>query len=432
MAGRRIQNIRKIIPAAAGTTGLAVPACAAVCPKGIGDCPYPGRCFLYVDSNGDSICDYGSSDSVSGASDADPVTAVNSSGTDSAGEQGGSSVTDTVQSTVSPAGGTESSSDSGLSPLFLTATGLIIAGVLVLAAWFVMRHLRKENPVLYSRIFLYAGVVPLFLAVLIILNDPESFAISGSFADLTERYSGIAYMFGGALVMAGLWFKNAVSREMIISVLILTVAAGFLLVLPIAPDGFYTVISGLTTLQFAGIGFAGLVLLVCLSLIFGRVFCAHMCPAGAVQELLSRLPLPKFEIRDRRIPNAVRMVAFVVLVAGALLSINTFEHIGVSHFFAMIFSAAAVVFVSILVVSLFVYRPFCTFLCPYGLVFSVASRFGKFGLKRTDNCIDCGKCEKICPTGEAGRNDLKTECYLCGRCIDVCPKDSAIVFGKRE
>lgn len=423
MSGKKA---RRLIPAAAGAASLAVPACAAVCPKGIGDCPYPGRCFLYVDSNGDSICDYTSSDSVSGASDADPVTVNNSSGADSSGRHRGGSVTDTVQST-----GTDNPSDSGWNPLLLTASGFIIAGVLILFAYFILRYLRKNNPMLYSRVFLYAGVVPLLLAVLIILNDPESFGISGSFAGLAERYSGIVYMFGGALVMAGLWVKNAVSREMLISVLVLTSAAGFLLVLPIAPDGFYTVVTGLTTLQFAGLGLVGLVLLVCLSLIFGRVFCAHMCPAGAVQELLSRLPLPKLNISDRRIPNAVRMIAFVCLVAGVLLSINAFEYIGVSHFFAMIFSAAAVVFAAIVVISLFVYRPFCTFLCPYGLVFSIASRYGKFGLRRTENCIDCGKCEKVCPTREAGRDDRKVECYLCGRCIEVCPKDSAIVFERR-
>ncbi|WP_048152370.1 4Fe-4S binding protein [Methanolacinia paynteri] len=429
MAGKRI---RRIIPAAAGAASLAVPACAAVCPKGIGDCPYPGRCFLYVDSNGDSICDYTPGDTSQAATDADPVTVTNSSATDSGNRHRGGSVADTVQSTVSPSGGTESSSDSGLNPLLFTASGLVIAGVLILSAYFILRYLRRENPMLYSRVFLYAGMVPLLLAVLIVLNDPESFGISGAFADMAERYSGIVYMFGGALVMAGLWLKNAVSREMIISVLILTTAAGFFLVLPIAPDGFYSVVSGLTTLQFAGLGFVGLVLLVCISLIFGRVFCAHMCPAGAVQELLSRLPLPKLKIRDRRIPNAVRLIAFAGLVAGALLSINTFEYIGVSHFFATIFSAAAVVFAVILVLSLFVYRPFCTFLCPYGLVFSIASRFGRFGLKRTEDCIDCGKCERVCPTVEAGRDGRKAECYLCGRCIEVCPKDSAIVFGKRS
>ena len=95
MAGKRI---RRIIPAAAGAAGLAVPACAAVCPKGIGDCPYPGRCFLYVDSNGDSICDYTPGDTSQVATYA---TAGNRSAAD-------------TQSTVSPSGGPESSTESGL------------------------------------------------------------------------------------------------------------------------------------------------------------------------------------------------------------------------------------------------------------------------------------------------------------------------------
>ena len=215
MAGKRI---RRIIPAAAGAAGLAVPACAAVCPKGIGDCPYPGRCFLYVDSNGDSICDYTPGDTSQVATDADPVTVTNSSATDSGNRHRGGSAADTVQSTVSPSGGPESSTESGLNPLLLTAAGLFVAGVLILSAYFILRYLKRENPLLYSRLFLYAGMVPLLLAVLIVLNDPESFGISG---------------------------KNAVSREMTISVLILTIAAGFLLVLPIAQDGFYSVVSGL-------------------------------------------------------------------------------------------------------------------------------------------------------------------------------------------
>ena len=30
----------------------------------------------------------------------------------------------------------------------------------------------------------------------------------------------------------------------------------------------------------------------------------------------------------------------------------------------------------------------------------------------------------ICPTNEAGINDLKQECYLCNRCKDVCSVDA--------
>jgi len=75
----------------------------------------------------------------------------------------------------------------------------------------------------------------------------------------------------------------------------------------------------------------------------------------------------------------------------------------------------------LLTISIFVYRPFCWFFCPYGALLSLISVKGLLKLKRNDDCIDCEKCEKICPTNEAGKLDLKQECYLCNRCKDVCP-----------
>lgn len=430
---------KRIIPAVLGTAGLAVPACAAVCPKGIGECPYPGRCFLYVDSDGDSLCDYLSSGSSPAAADTDPVTVSNSAAdsvSDSySGRHRGGSAVDTLQSAATPlssSGGTDVSGDPGLNPILLTAAGLVIAGAAILSAYFILRYIKKENPLLHSRIFIYAGFVPVLLAVLIMLNDPESFGFSGTAADLAARYSGIVYMFGGTFLMTGMWLKNAVSKYAAFSVLVLTVAAGFLLVIPIAPDGFYAFVSGLTTLRIAGLGVAGFFLLACISLIFGRVFCAHMCPAGALQEILSKIPAPKIRIGDRRIPGFTRIAVFVLIVGGVAVSFNIFEYIGVSHLFALIFSTALIVFLAILVLSLFVYRPFCTFMCPYGLLMSVFARFGRFGLKRTEKCIGCGRCERVCPTKEAGGAALKSECYLCGRCMESCPVEGAIIYGRRR
>ena len=47
-----------------------------------------------------------------------------------------------------------------------------------------------------------------------------------------------------------------------------------------------------------------------------------------------------------------------------------------------------------------------------------------FKFRRNEKCIDCGKCEKACPTGEAGREDMKMECYMCNRCVEACPFDA--------
>jgi hypothetical protein len=50
--------LRRGLAAVIGAAGLAYPACAAICPRGRGYCPYPGSCLLYTDVDTNSICDY--------------------------------------------------------------------------------------------------------------------------------------------------------------------------------------------------------------------------------------------------------------------------------------------------------------------------------------------------------------------------------------
>ena len=47
-------------------------------------------------------------------------------------------------------------------------------------------------------------------------------------------------------------------------------------------------------------------------------------------------------------------------------------------------------------------------------------------------CIGYKKCETICPTDEAKRDDGKAECYLCGRCTDTCPVTGALKYKQRN
>jgi len=88
-----------------------------------------------------------------------------------------------------------------------------------------------------------------------------------------------------------------------------------------------------------------------------------------------------------------------------------------------------VVFSCLVVVSLFFYRPFCRFVCPVGAIFQVVATPALWKIRRTDACIECGKCEKACPTSEAGKEDSKGECYLCQRCMDACPVAGALRYG---
>lgn len=77
---------------------------------------------------------------------------------------------------------------------------------------------------------------------------------------------------------------------------------------------------------------------------------------------------------------------------------------------------------------------FCTVLCPYARFQSVlldnnslvvgydVQRGEPRGKPKANNgdCVDCGLCVKVCPTGIDIRNGLQLECLHCAACIDAC------------
>jgi len=92
----------------------------------------------------------------------------------------------------------------------------------------------------------------------------------------------------------------------------------------------------------------------------------------------------------------------------------------------------------------------CTIVCPYGRWQSVlldehslivgydAARGDPRGTMRTrrgsdanahGDCIDCGRCVDVCPTGIDIRAGLQMECINCTACIDVC--DEVMLKTKR-
>jgi cytochrome c oxidase accessory protein FixG len=79
-------------------------------------------------------------------------------------------------------------------------------------------------------------------------------------------------------------------------------------------------------------------------------------------------------------------------------------------------------------------QTFCKYLCPYarfqGVLFDAETLVvaydpgrgeprGKRG-KTTGDCVDCGLCVAVCPTGIDIRGGLQLECIACTQCIDAC------------
>ena len=136
------------------------------------------------------------------------------------------------------------------------------------------------------------------------------------------------------------------------------------------------------------------------ALAYGRVFCAGVCPLGAIQELTGFRPV--------KLPKAVELilalVPFIYLGVAILFAATNSQFIICRYDpFVGIFRLDApytmIIFGGLLLLAgIFVNRPYCRFLCPYGVLLNIFSRFaGKHLTITPAECTNCRLCEEACP-----------------------------------
>ena len=136
------------------------------------------------------------------------------------------------------------------------------------------------------------------------------------------------------------------------------------------------------------------------ALLFGRVFCAGVCPLGAIQELTG--------FRQVKVPRSVEKVLaaipFVYLGLAVLFAATESQFLICRYDpFVGIFRIDApytmIIFGSLLlVVGIFINRPYCRYLCPYGVLQNIFSRFSMKHVTITPaECRNCRLCEPGCP-----------------------------------
>lgn len=136
------------------------------------------------------------------------------------------------------------------------------------------------------------------------------------------------------------------------------------------------------------------------ALLFGRVFCAGVCPLGAIQELTG---FKQVRIH-KRVESVLAVIPFVYLGL-AVLSAATGSQFIICRYdpFVGIFRLDApytmIIFGSLLLIlGIFVNRPYCRYLCPYGVLQNIFSRFSvKHVTISPAECKSCRLCETGCP-----------------------------------
>lgn len=178
-----------------------------------------------------------------------------------------------------------------------------------------------------------------------------------------------------------------------------------------------------------------------LTLLYGPLFCGYMCPFGTLQKILSHMAttIGIKKIQLKKLHKGFSMVKYLILGYFVFLILNdsvwTYINIDPYHAFIRLFYGGITLIgggylITIVLVSLFVERPFCNYLCPYGGGLNILSSMRVFRIHRLhDVCIQCKKCNKTCPvhidiTHKSTVNAMS--CLSCHNCIDVCPKEGAI------
>lgn len=215
------------------------------------------------------------------------------------------------------------------------------------------------------------------------------------------------------------------------------------------PIGAFQAVSGSSKFSFSYY-ITGLLILI--GTIMGRFVCGFLCPFGWLQELLNMLTVK--ELNTKRI-KGLRFLKYVVLVFLVVLLPALFasgSEAGTPYFckyvcpqgivegampmvavnkgiraaMGTLFSWKLTVLGIILLLSIFIYRPFCKWLCPLGAFYALFNRIALLRIRvDREKCIACGECIKECKMDvDVTRTPNHSECIRCGKCISRCPQDA--------
>ena len=211
-------------------------------------------------------------------------------------------------------------------------------------------------------------------------------------------------------------------------------------------------------------------LIIGLTLLFGRVFCNWICPYGTLHQFVGWLfninkgkqNFERNRYRDIFFFKYAILTVFLIMSFFGALQIGLLDPICLMYrSVATVFSPASDmaldasplpsewidtlkfapgvsdrvfvgsfwigVFITGLVgANLVIPRFFCRVLCPLGALLGVFSRFALFRINRdVHKCTDCNLCLLRCEGAADPQGKVRqSECFSCMNCIDDCPEDA--------
>ena len=183
---------------------------------------------------------------------------------------------------------------------------------------------------------------------------------------------------------------------------------------------------------------AVLLAVVLLTWLFGRFYCAALCPLGIWQDAVGWLSRRKGRPEsDRpRLRYFIFGFSLSALIGWSLPFMLLDPYSNAGRIVAGGFTLGAIVPLAVItLLAVWKKRLYCTTLCPVGAPLGILSARGLFKLQFTDKCVKCGACVKSCPSGcidpVAGTLDNE-RCVRCMNCLAVCRFDGVEFTARRQ
>ena len=225
-------------------------------------------------------------------------------------------------------------------------------------------------------------------------------------------------------------------------------------------------------LHATALGATGFIVVLTITVLFGRVYCSTICPLGTLQDVIAfifRRPRKRRSYRHSKAHNVLRYTIFaitvVVLLAGSGILLNLLDPFSI---FGRIFSnlvrpvvlaannvaamglekagshllfrerwaaiAPLSIGVSIAMLALIAVfaarygRLYCNTICPVGALLGLVSRISLFRIRFAKNaCNRCKLCERVCKAGciDIQRQTIdSSRCVGCYNCLATCPRQA--------
>ncbi len=180
-----------------------------------------------------------------------------------------------------------------------------------------------------------------------------------------------------------------------------------------------------------------------LAVIGTKVICGWICPFGALQELIYKIPgLGNFKTKYK-IPfwfsNSIRLLVFLGCIIALLSNLFglreqgrvIYHVINPFNLFELNFTLVSIpVYIGIMLIAAYLfYRPHCYFFCPFGLFSWLFEKISVFKVRIDQGkCTDCKACVKACPgfamKGIYEGKLISADCFSCGECLYSCKFDA--------